>query len=285
VPLLAQGTIKIVTPCGSGQGTGLTIPITVMGCPLEVPFYVTDGTGQSFLVRHQISENVDLSFGAFTDALGTSISATNVPLDIASINAELRIQADAYEIASSGTKRVDQTAQTSTLPDIGGVDGVLVASYQRTIGGTQLVVKREPYALGPMVIDGGVARIPYTTKVTYAPTGISWSEDTMGVTGTADFVLARLDVTRPDPVGGPNDIEFVRTIVAAHGTPNLRTPQLPIAIYNPIADDTIAGSLALVSVTGGYDGARSKVFAYPSITDIAPMNGTATISYTGAAPR
>lgn len=103
--------------------------------------------------------------------------------------------------------------------------------------------------------------------------------------GTVDFVIATVNVTRIDPTGGPYDVEFVRTIVSPHGTPNLRMPQLPLPLYNPIADDTIAGSLALVAVTGGYDAARDRLFAYPSITDIAPMNGSATISYTGTAPR
>ena len=95
----------------------------------------------------------------------------------------------------------------------------------------------------------------------------------MTANGPVDFVIATVNVTRPDPTGGPYDVEFVRTIVAPHGVPNLRIPQVTNPLYNPVADDSIAGSLALVSVTGGYDGARNKLFAYPSITDVAPMNG------------
>ena len=267
-----------------------TVPITVMGCPAgQVPFYVMEGTGQAFLMRAQVSENVDLSYGSYSDSLGTSISSINKPMDIDSITAELRIQADGYEIASSGTKRIDQTAQTVDLPDIAGVDSVLVTAFHRQTGGTQIQVTRAPYSgAAPVIVDAGtVTRMPYTTKVQVTPLGISWSEDTAMMTATApvDFVIATVNVTRPDPTGGPYDVSFVRTIVAPHGVPNLRMPQVPNPLYNPVADDTIAGSLALVSVAGGYDGARNKLFGYPSITDAAPMNGTATISYSGAAPR
>jgi hypothetical protein len=290
VPMISEGTVRVMTPCGTGQGNAPTVPMTVMGCPAGmVPFYVMDGTGQTFLMRAQVSENVDLSYGSYADSLGTSISSINKPMDIDNITAELRIQADGYEIASSGNKRIDQTAATIDMPDVAGVDSVLVAAFHRQTGGTQIQVTRAPYSgAAPMIVDAAaVARIPYTSKVQVTPLGISWSEDTamMTANGPVDFVIATVNVTRPDPTGGPYDVSFVRTVVAPHGVPNLRMPQVSNPLYNPVADDSIAGSLALVSVTGGYDGARNKLFSYPSITDAAPMNGSATISYSGSAPR
>jgi hypothetical protein len=290
VPTIAQGTVRVTTPCGSGQGAAPTIPITVMGCPAApIPFYVMDSDGLTFLMRAQVSENVDLSAGSFSDSLGASLSLVNKPTDIDNVTAEKRLFADGYEIASSGQKRIDQTAATIDLPDVFGVDEVLVAAYHRQTGGTQIQVTRGGYSgAGTTVLDAAaIGRLPYTSKVQVSPLGISWSEDTamMTATGAVDFVIATVDVTRPDPTGGPYDVRFVRTIVAPHGVPNLRIPQVPDALYNPVADDSIGGSLALVSVTGGYDAARDKLFAYPSITDVAPMNGTATISYSGNAPR
>jgi hypothetical protein len=290
VPTIAAGTVRVMTPCGNGQGDGPTIPITVMGCPTgQMPFYVMDGDGLTFLMRAQASENVDLSTGAFADSLGSSLSLVNKPADIDNVTAEKRLFADGYEIASSGEKRIDEAAATIDLPGVVGVDELLVTAYHRSTGGTQMQITRGGYSgAGTTVIDAAtVARIPYTSKVQVSPLGISWSEDTamMTANGAVDFVVATVDVTRPDPTGGPYDVHFVRSIVAPHGTPNLRIPQVPDATYNPIADDEISGSLALVSVTGGYDGARNKLFAYTSITDVAPMNGTATISYSGNAPR
>jgi hypothetical protein len=282
VPTTAAGTVKIVTPCGSGEGTAPTIPMTVVGCALEVPFYVTDGNGQAFVMRTQVSENVDLSAGVLTDSLDATATATNPQPDISTITVEKRLQADAYQLFSTGAKRIDQTPQTVTLPDLQGIEQVTVAALTRTTGGTQIVTTREPYVVEPTIVDAGVARIPYTSKVTYAPTGVSWVEDG---TGTADFVVATLTVSRPDQTSATGKLDFVRTIVAPHTSQNLTLPQLPVAQFNLTADDTITGTLGIVAMTGGYDAARATVFAHRSISDIAPMNGSATISYSGTAPR
>jgi hypothetical protein len=274
----AQGTIRVVTPCGSGQGTAPNIPITVIGCMAnEVPFYIMDGNNQSFVKRAMVAANVDLSAESYADRLGSTLSATNLPGDLTSVNAEKKALADSYELYTSGTKRVDETAQTITLPDLQGVDELVVASITRTVGGTQVVATRKAYTVGPSVIDASAPRIPATSRVMYAPTGISWVED---MVGTADLVLTSFAVNRPDPTGGPYDVNFVRTIVAPHGTPTLRMPMLPDAKFNPTAGDTLGdGKLAIVQVTGGYDAARARVFA-ADVTALAPMNGSATISGT-----
>jgi hypothetical protein len=276
-----DNTVSIETPCGTGEGTGPTIPMTVLGCAAEVPFYVT-ANNQAFLLRAPLGENVDLSAGVLADALGSSISATNVPLDIESVVVEKRLQADAYEIYSSGTKRIDQTPATVTLPSVSGVDEVLVVAMARTTGGSQVVATRKPYEQGLTIVDASaIARIPYATKVQLAPTGISWTEDGAGA---IDFVIAHLDVQRPDPTGGPYDIHFVRTIVAAHAGTNLRLPQLPNARYGVTADDSIGGQFGLVAVTAGWDAVREQVFAHRSVTDLAPMNGSVTVAYWGGVP-
>jgi len=148
----------------------------------------------------------------------------------------------------------------------------------QTNGGNQLIGARQQYAVTPVTVDLATAPLlPYVSTTTFAPTGVSWAEQG---TGTADFVLARLDVT---PITAP---AYTRVIIAPHNGMSLPLPLLQgaDATYNPSAADQIAGTHAIGKAVGGYDAARARAFAVTSFAQTAPMNGTVTLSYAGNAP-
>lgn len=273
VPTDAVGTVKIVTPCGSGQGTGPLVPITVRGCDAMVDFYVTDQDQSAFTKRAAYGENIDLSLEPLLGALAATLSATNVVTDT-QVNVELRIVSGAFELYSSGPKRVDQATATVNLPNLTGVDQLAVATISGP-DGRQMVARREAYSASPAIIDASAGLLPYVKTPDYSPTGISWTEEGAG---TADFVVARVDVTRALVA-----TEYTRMIIAPHAGLSLRMPILTgaDAIYNPTPADQIAGTHGLVTVTGGYDAARARAFTVSNVTSLAPTAGMATLSYAG----
>ncbi len=273
VPTGAVGTVKIVTPCGSGQGTGPLVPITVRGCDAMVDFYVTDQDQSAFTKRAAYGENIDLSLEPLLGALAATLSATNV-LAGSQVNVELRIVSGFFELYSSGQKRVDQAPATVNLPNLTGVDQLAVATISGA-DGTQMVARRETYSASPAIIDASAGLLPYVKTPDYSPTGISWTEEGAG---TADFVVATLNVTRSMVA-----TEYSRMIIAPHAGLSLRMPILAgaDAIYNPTPADQIAGSHGLVTVTGGYDAARARAFTVSNIVELAPAAGLATLSYAG----
>lgn len=274
VPTDAVGTVKIVTPCGTGQGTGPLIPITVRGCDAMVDFYVTDQDQSAFTKRAAFGPNIDLSLEPLLGALAATLSATNV-IPNTQVNVELRIVAGHFELYSSGTKRVDEATQTVNLPNLTGVDQLTLATISGA-DGRQMVARRETYSASPAIIDASAGLIPYVKTPDYSPTGISWTEEGAG---TADFVVARVDVTRALVA-----TEYTRMIIAPHAGLSLRMPILTgaDAMYNPTPADQIAGTHGLVTVTGGYDAARALAFTVSNITALAPAAGMATLSYAGA---
>jgi hypothetical protein len=277
VPTGAVGTVKIVTPCGSGQGTGPLVPITVRGCDTMVDFYVTDQDQSAFTKRVAYGENIDLSLEPLLGALAATLSATNVLPTTTSVNVDLRIVAGTYQLYSTGNKRVDQTSTTVNLPNLTGVDQLAVATITGAEG-TQMVGKREAYSASPVIVDASAGLIPYVKTPDYSPLGISWTEQGAG---TADVVVATVNVTRT-AVGG----EYLRAIIAPHTGLTMRMPILTgaDAMYNPTPADQLAGSLGLVQVTGGYDAVRATAFTVSNLLQLTPAMGTATLSYTGAVP-
>lgn len=276
VPTDAVGTVKIVTPCGSGQGTGPLIPITVRGCDTMVDFYVTDQDQSAFTKRVAYGSNIDLSLEPLLGALAATVSATNVLPTTTSVNVELQIVAGTYQLFSTGNKRVDQTPAQVNLPNLTGVDQLTVATIS-SADGTQMVGRREAYAASPAIVDASVGLIPYIKTPDYSPLGISWTEEG---TGTADMVVATINVTRTTLPGG-----YMRAIVAPHTGLTLRIPMLSgaDAMYNPSPTDQIAGAHGLVAVTGGYDAVRATAFTVSNILQLTPAAGTATLSYAGNA--
>ena len=283
VPDGAEGTVKVVTPCGSGQGAAPNVAITVNDCPTMVGFLVTDQQQSSFFLEAPYAENVDLSTGILAGNLAATLSATNVPPNT-TVNAEQRVVTGLFTLYSSGEKRVDEAPQTVTLPDLQGVDQLLVSRISTQNMGTQIVAARDTYSGSPALIDASADLIPYITgNVEYAPTGVSWTE--MG-SGTADAVYVTLSVTRGTAMGGTPalDAEYTRLILAPHAGTSLRMPVLPDALYNPTSADQIGGATGLVRSTGGYDAIRAKAFAVDRLADAAPTGGKLVLSYAGGTP-
>lgn len=285
VPETAEGTVKVVTPCGSGQGTAPNIAITVNDCPTMMGFLVTDAQQSSFFQEAPYAENVDLSTGVLSGNLAATLAATNVPANT-SVNAEERVVTGLYTLFSSGEKRIDQAPQTVTLPNLTGVDQLVVARISTQGMGNQIVATRDTYSGSPVLFDASADLIPYVTgNPQIAPTGVSWTE--MG-SGTADAVFVTLHVTRGALMGGGGtpalDAEYTRLIIAPHSGTSLRMPVLPDALYNPTSADQIGGATGLVRATGGYDTIRAKAFAVDSLVDATPAAGKLVLSYAGGTP-
>src|SRR5205823_8155086 len=127
-----------------------------------------------------------------------------------------------------GAQQVTNTTANVDMPNVQGVDELLVTMIQAT-NGAQLIGTRQAYAVTPTTVDLSSAQLlPYVKTVTYAPTGVSWAEEG---TGTADFVIARLDVT------AASTANYERIIIAPHSGMSLPLPLLTgaDAMYNPSA--------------------------------------------------
>ncbi|MBL0218751.1 MAG: hypothetical protein IPQ07_33355 [Myxococcales bacterium] len=222
VPEAAQGTVKVSTPCGSGQGTAPNVAITVTNCPAMVDFYVTDQDQSSFYKKAPYAENVDLGLEPLSGSLAATISSRNVPANT-SVTVEQRIVAGAFQLFSSGGKRVDTNPATVNVPNLQGVDQLVISTLDTNGRGKQMIADRSAYAASPVIVDATVGLIPYVMgNPTYAPTGVTWVEEGAG---TADAVIVMMNVTR----GGPPslDNEYVRTIIAPHTGLTLRIPRCP----------------------------------------------------------
>lgn len=280
VPSTAQGQVKVVTPCGTGEGTAPNVAISVTGCASQLAFYVSDGGQSSFMARAPYGNSVDLSTQSLVGSLATSLSATNLT-DVTSVQAEARLVDGAYTLFSSGTKRVDGGAQTVNMPNIQNADELVIGTIATTAGGTQMIASRRPYAVTPTIIDASANRIASIDEnPSVTPTEITWVE---GGTGDADLVIATIDVTR----GGsplPSDAQYTRTIIAPHAGMSLAITPSGDATFDPSADDQLAARVGLVKATGGYDAVRERALSVSNIVTLAPMGGFVTLSYPGNNP-
>jgi hypothetical protein len=283
VPEIAQGTISITTPCGSGQGTAPLIPITLRGCGASLPMYVTDGDGSSFAKLMPYSELVDVSSEPLLGKLSSTISATNVTLGT-TVSVEKRLELSGFPLYSTGPKRVEATAATVDMPTLNNVDELLLTAITDGTNRTQMVSARKLYARGTTIVDGTVGLLPYLSDALYAPTGLSWVE-TGPALAQPDLVVATMTITRENALPSPTAV-YIRAIVAPHTGGSLRMPVLPgaAAMFNPIATDEIAGAVGLAEITGDYAAARPTVFTASSILDTAPMDGRVVLTYAGNTP-
>ncbi|MBA2545089.1 MAG: hypothetical protein H0V17_35930, partial [Deltaproteobacteria bacterium] len=126
VPAEAPGTIKVTTPCGSGEGTAPLIPITVRGCDSSLAVYVMDGDQSSFVKQMPYSELVDVSTEALLGKLSSTITATNVTLGT-TVNVEKRLEMGGFSIYSTGNQRIDTTPASVDVPNLSGIDELLLA--------------------------------------------------------------------------------------------------------------------------------------------------------------
>ena len=277
VPSTAQGTVSLTSACGSGQGAAPLVPISVASCPSQVTFFAADQGGSSFLVHATYGSPIDLSSAALTNSLNTSFSATGVTGDIQAVSVEARIVDGTYALWSTNPQNVTGGTQNVDMPNVANADELLVTTVQ-TNNGSLMMGARQPYAVTPTTVDvSTLPQIPFVSTVTYAPTGVSWAESS---SGSAEFVIARLDVT------AQSTANYQRFIIAPHTGKSLPLPMLvgADATYNPSAADQLAGAFAIGSTAGGYDAARTKAFAVTSMIQTTPTSGPLVLSYSGNAP-
>jgi hypothetical protein len=211
------------------------------------------------------------------------LTATNVPPN-SQVNVEQKIFAGAFELFSTGDKRVDQQPQNVDMPNLTGVDGLVIMRVTTQQQGAVMTGTRSVYSGAVSSVDASAHPMPYIMGNTkYEPTGITWTE---AGAGTADAVMVTLSVTRGAAMGMTPGVnaEYVRAIIAPHATGTLRIPAVPDAMYNPTALDEIGGAIGLVSASGGYDVVRQSAFAKETIVDAAPKGGSISLSYSGQAP-
>jgi hypothetical protein len=278
VPAPAQGTVKVTTPCGSGQGNAHTIAVAVAACPPNITFFMHDGAQESFLAKAPAAATVDLSQQILADDLSTTMLAFNVTPDLASVTAEARAMEGPHELYSSGIKRVDQQSTQLGLPNLAGeIDELVIGTMVATAGGTQVVATRSSWEPMTVSIDASGHLLPYLRQAaTFASTGIMWVEQG---TGTPTAVLATIVVTTSAG-------KYRRTILAPYSGMSLAIPQLAgaDATYNPAAGDQLAGELGLVGSTTGYDAVRPWALGVSSVIDATAKNDTLTLSYPGNTP-
>ena len=277
VPSTAQGTVSLTSACGSGQGSAPLVPISVAACPSQVTFFAQDQGGSSFLVKTSYGSPIDLSTAALTNSLNTSFSASGVGGDIQNVSVEARIVDGTYSLWSTGPQNITGGTQNVDMPNVASADELLVTTVQ-TANGSLMMGARQPYAVTPTTVDvTALPQIPYVSTVTYSPTGVSWAEQG---SGSAEFVIARLDVT------AQSTANYQRFIIAPHTGKSLPLPMLvgADAMYNPSAADQIAGAAAIGSSAGGYDAARAKAFAVTSMVQTTTSAGPFVLSYSGNAP-
>jgi len=241
-------------------------------------FYVTDGDQSSFYKRAPYAENVDLTLEPLSGSLAATLASRNVPTGT-TVNVEERVVAGAFSLFSSGQKRVDTQPATVNLPNLQGVDQLIIATIDDAQG-TQMIADRSSYSASPVNVDATVGLIPYVMgNPEYKPTGVTWVE---AGAGDADAVLVMMNITRSGPTSLNN--EYVRTIIAPHAGLTQRIPMLPDAAYNLGAMDQIAGTFGLVKATGGYDKLRTKAFSVANVIETAALDGRVTLSYAGNNP-
>lgn len=276
MPTGTNGTVKVAAPCGAGQGTAPQIAITVRTCNAQIGVYAEDGGHDAVFKRVAFGENIDLTTESLVGPLSSTISASNVTTGT-TVTYEGRLGADGVSYFSTGTKRIDATAATVTVPPLHDMEMLSLVSISGN-GQTQVVAHRALYTSDTNTVDASVGLISSVTAVKYATDGITWTETGPG----ADAVLAALRVT-PKPTDGD---PYVRMILAPHTGPALTVPVLvgSAAAYNPVMGDQVSTQLGLVQLTGGYDALRTRGFANDQTAELAPMNGSLTLSYSGSAP-
>jgi hypothetical protein len=270
-------TYRVTTSCGSGQGNGPLVAITVRSCAPQIGLYV-EANNSAFFKRAPYAENIDVSHEPLTQVLTSTISSTNVPAG-ATVNVEERVVADGFAFYSTGNKQVETNPANVNLPAADGVNQ-LIRTRVDVDGSTQMIGTLSAYSADSVVVDASQNLITTVTNLDYTRSVFTWTE---GAGASPDAVVATIRVTPK----APNDNRpFVRMIIAPHTTPTFTVPSVggSGAFYNAALDDQINTALGLVTATGGYGALRTHVFNGDSIIDSPPLGGAVTLSYSGNAP-
>ncbi len=271
--------IGVMTPCGSGYGSAPAIQVELHGCGGETDFYVVNYSGDTdddgnnsgplYLLKHaQLAPTIDFSAETFRGTLSTETTAAN-PMADAQVSLQKRLVTGTFTVFDTGA--VPTTTLAADVPELPSAEQIVTA-YVSYAGRTQLISSRSAFSPAPATIDIAGGLIPASSSPGLAGNMLSWSQDG---TGTADFSIASLVVSAQDRT-------FVRAIAAPYTGTSLRIPSLPATFdkYNVQATDTPRIAHQLAAVTGGWDAARAHVF---SGVDLAPMGGTARVSYAASA--
>ena len=285
VPGVAQGTVQIVTPCGTGQGTPPTVTVQVGACPPMLAFYLVDSTQYGFATKVPYATSIDFTNEVMAEPLSTTVLTYDLTSDVSSVTGEARAMDGTHALYSTGVIRVDQGSKQIEMPNLAdAIDELVVGTRTATAGGTQIVGTRYLWEPMPVSIDAASA-YPYIRQpATFTPTTITWTED--GGTAPVDAVLATIDVTRGGPTASPADAKYRRTIIAPHGGTSLAIPQLTgaDATYNPGPNDQLAGAVGVVGATAGYDALVPWAFGVSNIVEATTRGNSVTLSYAGATP-
>jgi hypothetical protein len=275
-PAPSGGQVTITTACGQTTGDAPMIALDLTGCGTQTDFYVSDGVTAGFLKRAPIAPEVDLSAETYNDAVATTLSVTDLP-DDGSATLEKRLETDLLHPAFT-TGALDTTLDTAdatvdaSVPDVSGIQQLVVATVNDDDGSTTIAA-RAAYTSTPTEIDVGPALLPAVSLAALASSSVSWSEEGMG--GNADFTVVALRT--------PTVTHMLATL---HHDASVVIPELPTAYnqYNLATDDLPAIDVTLVRATGGYDAVRANVFN-GDLTELAPMDGTVSLSVSVAQPQ
>lgn len=268
--------VGVLTGCGSGYGHAPVIDVELRNCGSETDFFVINYSGETddqgvnsgplyFATHANLAPEIDFSGETFRGTLTTEFSATNLPS--MAVNLQKRLASGKLTMFDSG---LVGTTATTDVPELPTVDQVVSARVDDYAGHTMVISSRLAFTSAPVAIDIAANVIQTSHVPTLAGSLLAWTEE--GTPGTPDLSLATITV-------GAVDRQFSRTIAAPYTGASLRVPALPAAhdAYNVRSTDTPRITHQLVRVTGGYDGARARVFDQAQ-TDIAPIGGIATVT-------
>lgn len=261
--------VTVSAPCGTGSGVAPIIEVQLKGCAAEAPFLVVETSDPDdplyFTATAKIEPNIDFSAEEFRGRLTTELRAQN-PMTAATVAMQKRLYQGAYNVYDSG--KVPAPA-TIDVPDLLKTQQVVSAWVTTADGRKFVTAQRKAFEGVPTIMDLATTEIPTTSAPAYANGVISWTEAGNGL----------VDLTVASITAGAPGREFVRSIAAPYSNTAMRVPPLPAAYehYTIQPTDTITIQHNLARVTGGYDGARPRVFNF-ALADVAPVGGVATAS-------
>lgn len=292
--LLPRGaTVDVRTSCGgSFQGLASTsIALQIPTTCTSVDVFVSARNVNNIEIGTFFKGNVAVAAGTIDVAAEVlkvskahTFTLSNIPAT--TMNAQMSAEA----LAGALSVRVPETVSVNfpmplgttrsgdiMLPDIAG-DVVLTTQMSRTISSIQVAVERAP--LGPLTVDLTAAQIPWILSEPLFDAGGSQFAWTESSDGTAETVLANAQVSRAAVPPATQGEAWRHQVVAPHAVGQLRVPVLPVALsnFNVKSTDTVAASLALAKIPGGFDTIRAKAFVSDGIPTLLPTAGRVVLS-------
>lgn len=267
--------VAVLSPCGAAYGHAPTIQIELKGCGGETDFFVINYSGETddegvnsgslyFATHANLAAEIDLTSETFRGTLTAELSAINLPP--MAIALQKRLVSGTFTMFDTGPLG---TPATTDVPELPTVDQIVSAHLDDYAGQSMIVSSRRAFTSAPITIDAAANVIPMSVAPALAGSLLSWTEQG---SGSPDLSIATITV-------GAVGRQYKRIIAAPYTGTSLRIPEMPAAYdaYNARSTDTPRITHQLVRVTGGYDGARARVFNHTQ-ADIAPVGGLATVT-------